>query len=245
MKREMNFYYFLTMIIFIICFTTSIILACRTIKVGKLAVTASILFYPMTYFIATLFAERYGKEKTFMMFNYAVFALIFMAIMLTITSCIPIYGAYDGLDKVFNMDYKLIFASILAFYASQFLNLKIYYYLEGYKGFKDVENRVNASIEAENTVIATGGSVVYCEEAMEHLKSIGTVVYLKLSLNALSKRLGNLKGRGVLLREGQNLTDLYEERTPLYEKYADIVIDEEGKDLEASLEILLKTLKEK
>ena len=113
------------------------------------------------------------------------------------------------------------------------------------EGFKDVENRVNASIEAENTVIATGGSVVYCEEAMEHLKSIGTVVYLKLSLNALSKRLGNLKGRGVLLREGQNLTDLYEERTPLYEKYADIVIDEEGKDLEASLEILLKTLKEK
>ena len=116
---------------------------------------------------------------------------------------------------------------------------------EGYKGFTDVENRVNASIEAENTVIATGGSVVYCEEAMEHLKSIGTVVYLKLSLNALSKRLGNLKGRGVLLREGQTLTDLYEERTPLYEKYADIVIDEEGKDLEASLEILLKTLKEK
>lgn len=116
---------------------------------------------------------------------------------------------------------------------------------EGYKGFKDVENRVNASIEAENTVIATGGSVVYCEEAMEHLKSIGTVVYLKLSLNALSKRLGNLKGRGVLLREGQTLTNLYEERTSLYEKYADIVIDEEGKDLEASLEILLKTLKEK
>ena len=116
---------------------------------------------------------------------------------------------------------------------------------EGYKGFKDVENRVNASIEAENTVIATGGSVVYCEEAMEHLKSIGTVVYLKLSLNALSKRLGNLKGRGVLLREGQNLTDLYEERTPLYEKYADNVVDQEGKDLEASLELLLETLKEK
>ena len=109
----------------------------------------------------------------------------------------------------------------------------------------DLLIRVNASIEAENTVIATGGSVVYCEEAMEHLKSIGTVVYLKLSLNALSKRLGNLKGRGVLLREGQNLTDLYEERTPLYEKYADIVIDEEGKDLEASLELLLETLKEK
>ena len=106
-----------------------------------------------------------------------------------------------------------------------------------------MENRVNASIEAEHTVIATGGSVVYCEEAMEHLKSIGTVVYLKLSLDALSKRLGNLKGRGVLLKEGQTLEGLYDERTPLYEKYADIVIDEEGKNLEASLEILLETLK--
>ena len=104
---------------------------------------------------------------------------------------------------------------------------------------------LNASIEAEETVIATGGSVVYCQEAMEHLKSVGTVVYLKLSLNSLAKRLGNLKGRGVLLREGQTLESLYEERTPLYEKYADIVVDQEGKDLEASLELLLETLKEK
>ena len=76
---------------------------------------------------------------------------------------------------------------------------------EGYEGFQNVENRVNASIEAENTVIATGGSVVYCEEAMKHLKSVGTVVYLKLSLNSLAKRLGNLKGRGVLLRKGRLL----------------------------------------
>ncbi|MBU5482158.1 shikimate kinase [Blautia sp. MSJ-19] len=116
---------------------------------------------------------------------------------------------------------------------------------EGYEGFQEVENRVNASIEAENTVIATGGSVVYCEEAMNHLKSVGTVVYLKLSLDSLSKRLGNLKGRGVLLKEGQTLEDLYEERTPLYEKYADIVVDEEGKDLEASLDDILEILKKK
>ena len=116
---------------------------------------------------------------------------------------------------------------------------------EGYRGFQEVETRVNAAIDVENTIIATGGSVVYCEEAMEHLKSIGTVVYLKLSLQALSKRLGNLKGRGVLLREGQTLADLYDERTPLYEKYADIVVDEEGKDLEASLESLLEILREK
>ena len=114
---------------------------------------------------------------------------------------------------------------------------------EGIDGFKAIENRVNASVEAENTVISTGGRVVYCDEAMQHLKSIGKVVYLKLSLKALSKRLGNLKGRGVVLKEGQTLKNLYEERIPLYEKYADIVIDEEGKDLESCLQAVLEALK--
>lgn len=114
---------------------------------------------------------------------------------------------------------------------------------EGYEGFREVENRVNASINAESTVIATGGSVIYCEEAMKHLQEIGTVVYLRLSLDSLSKRLGNLKGRGVLLKEGQTLKDLYEERGPLYEKYADIAADCEGKDLEASMDSILEILK--
>lgn len=113
---------------------------------------------------------------------------------------------------------------------------------EGVEGFKAIENRVNASIETENTVIATGGSVVYCEEAMDHLKKTGKVVYLRLSLDSLAKRLGNLEKRGVLLKEGQTLKSLYEERVPLYERYADIVIDEEGKDLEASLQAVLETL---
>ena len=81
---------------------------------------------------------------------------------------------------------------------------------EGVDGFIQIENQVNASIETDRTVIATGGSVVYGREAMEHLKKISTVVYLKLSYQALKKRLGNLKNRGVVLREGQTLRDLYE-----------------------------------
>ena len=113
---------------------------------------------------------------------------------------------------------------------------------EGPEGFKRIENRVNAAIHVTDTVIAPGGSVIYCPEAMEHLKSIGQVVYLKLSLESLSKRLGNLRGRGVLLKEGQTLADLYEERVPLYEKYADIVVDEEGKDLEESLKAVLEII---
>lgn len=113
---------------------------------------------------------------------------------------------------------------------------------KGIDGFKEVENRVNASIQAENTVIATGGSIVYCEEAMQHFQSIGKIIYLKLSYETISKRLGDLHFRGVVLKEGQNLKDLYDERIPLYEKYADFVVDEEGKDLEASLQAVLEIL---
>lgn len=113
---------------------------------------------------------------------------------------------------------------------------------EGVDGFIEIENQVNASIEAEQTVIATGGSVVYGMEAMKHLKEIATVVYLKLSYKALSKRLGDLKNRGVVLRDGQTLKDLYEERVVLYEKYADITIDEENKGIEETLQCIVKKM---
>ena len=98
----------------------------------------------------------------------------------------------------------------------------------GIDGFMKVEDQVNASIIADQTVIATGGSVVYCQEAMKHLGEIGKIVYLKVSLRVLEKRLGNLKRRGVILKKGQTLKDLYEERVPLYEKYADVIVDENG-----------------
>ena len=110
------------------------------------------------------------------------------------------------------------------------------------EGFIAIENQVNASIEANRTVIATGGSVVYGREAMEHLGEIATVIYLKLSYKALRKRLGNLKNRGVVLRDGQTLKDLYEERVVLYEKYADITIDEENKNLEETLQSIVDSL---
>lgn len=113
---------------------------------------------------------------------------------------------------------------------------------EGQAGFLKIENRVNASIDMEKTVIATGGSVVYCTEAMEHLKKIGTVVYLKLDYEILKKRLGNLRCRGVVLRKGQTLKDLYDERTPLYEKYADIVVDEKNLNIKETLQKILEKL---
>lgn len=113
---------------------------------------------------------------------------------------------------------------------------------EGTERFKEIENRVNASVHVTDTVIAPGGSVIYCDEAMKHLRSIGKVIYLKLSLESVSARLGNLQDRGVLLKEGQTLKDLYEERVPLYERYADVVVDEDGKNLEESLKAVLETI---
>ena len=99
----------------------------------------------------------------------------------------------------------------------------------GTDGFLAVENEINASLKAERSVIATGGSIIYGKEAMEHLGRIGTLVYLKLSCPAVEERLGDLTERGVAVREGQTLKDLYEERIPYYEKYAQIVIDCENK----------------
>ena len=99
---------------------------------------------------------------------------------------------------------------------------------EGTEGFIQVETRVNATLEAHHAIIATGGSVVYGKEAMEHLQEIGTVIYLEVAYPELEKRLEDIKGRGVVLRDGQTLYDLYLERTPLYEKYADIRISETG-----------------
>ncbi len=99
---------------------------------------------------------------------------------------------------------------------------------DGIEGFKKIENRINASINVNGAVIATGGSVIYCEEAMEHLKKIGTVVYIKLPYDDISRRLGNLEQRGVSIRENQSLLDLYNERSPLYERYADITVEENG-----------------
>ncbi len=95
----------------------------------------------------------------------------------------------------------------------------------GEAGFVQLENQINASIQASGSVIATGGSAVYGEEAMAHFKEIGQVIYLRLPCEELEERLGDLHKRGVVLKPGFSLRDLYEERTPLYEKYADRIID--------------------
>ncbi len=113
----------------------------------------------------------------------------------------------------------------------------------GSEGFIETENRILSCVVADRCIISTGGSAVYGEEAMEHLKKDGRVIYLKMSYEEMKRRLRNtFEKRGVVLRNGQSELDLYHERIPLYEKYADIVIDEKNHTMEETLQILLERI---
>jgi shikimate kinase len=107
---------------------------------------------------------------------------------------------------------------------------------DGLEGLLRIEEQVNSDIKVEESVIATGGSVIYGERAMEHLREIGTVVYIQLSYETIDNRLDNIKQRGVVFQEGQTLQDLYVERCPLYEKYAHIIVNAENLGMEEVME---------
>lgn len=98
----------------------------------------------------------------------------------------------------------------------------------GHEGFLKLEGDIAASLNPDNTIIAPGGSICYEDWAMRHLKAISKLVYLKISYEEMERRIGNVVERGVAIPEGYTLRDLYEERTRLYEQYADLVLDESG-----------------
>ena len=89
---------------------------------------------------------------------------------------------------------------------------------EGIEGFNAIEDKINSEIKADRTVIATGGSVIYGKNAMEHFKQIGVIVYIRMPFDGIKMRLGDLAKRGVSMKKGQTLKELYDERVPLYEK---------------------------
>lgn len=115
---------------------------------------------------------------------------------------------------------------------------------DGHEVFNEIENRVNSAIKSSKTVIATGGSVVYGVGAMEHLRSIGVIVYIKLPYEEIDKRLGNLFERGISMKEDQSLKDIYEERIPLYEAYADIIVDTSGTEIKEAAFLIKRQLEE-
>lgn len=112
----------------------------------------------------------------------------------------------------------------------------------GIEYFLDAEEQAILSLDIHATVIATGGSVIYSEKAMEHLKSIGKVVYLHLGYDTMLKRIKNITTRGVVLKTGTTLRDMYDERLPLYEKYADYVIRCDDNTVEQTVEKIVKII---
>ena len=113
---------------------------------------------------------------------------------------------------------------------------------EGLDGFLKIENKVNSSVDVRDHVISPGGSVVYCEDAMEHFKETGIIIYLKVSCDTIKSRIKDPKKRGVVLREGQTLEDLYNERSILFEKYADIIIEEDNYTIDETIESVAEAL---
>jgi shikimate kinase len=112
----------------------------------------------------------------------------------------------------------------------------------GIEGFLEIEETLISNLNIDKSVIATGGSVVYSEKGMDHLKNIGQILYLKLPFSIIEQRLDNITTRGVAMKKGQNLYKLYEERCPLYEKYADKIIEGEGLSVEEIIEQIIKVI---
>lgn len=112
----------------------------------------------------------------------------------------------------------------------------------GPEGFLELENRVCSELPVSHAVVATGGSVVYGEDAMAHLSEAGVVVYIQQNIWHLKRRLHNIRGRGVVLKDGQTFDDLYEEREDLYRKYADVIVDEHGLSVEETIRAVIQSV---
>ncbi len=116
---------------------------------------------------------------------------------------------------------------------------------KGMQGFLEIEARVVSGLRGfHRTAIATGGSVVLSEEAMSNLRRLGCIVYIKLPPEEIKRRVRNIKTRGIVMREGETLDDIYCERAPLYEKYADIAVDCSGLETEESVEAIIAAIRD-
>ena len=113
----------------------------------------------------------------------------------------------------------------------------------GIDDFLKREEQALLSINVDNTVIATGGSAIYSDAGMKHLSNNATIIYLKVSLDNLKDRLTDLKARGVVIRPGESIEQMYATRSVLYEKYADIIVEEKGTSIEDTVCLVMEQLR--
>lgn len=124
------------------------------------------------------------------------------------------------------------------------LNNRLYKIIEehGIDYFLQAENKIVSEVHADHTVIATGGSVVFGKEAMENLRQMGKVVYIKLGCDEIKRRVNNITTRGIVMKKDETIEDIYSERAPLYERYADITVDVGNTTIEEAVEKILSLL---
>ena len=114
---------------------------------------------------------------------------------------------------------------------------------QGLEEFRKIEEETLLTINEQNSLLATGGRAVYYEKAMKRFKEIGVIVYLYVSFETMLERLGDYSKRGLVMRPDQTIKDLYDERTALYEKYADVTVNCDGNDYPKYREDLFKIIK--
>ncbi|GAA3408192.1 shikimate kinase [Paenibacillus hodogayensis] len=113
---------------------------------------------------------------------------------------------------------------------------------DGIETFMEIEERIVSELQLDHCVIATGGSVVYSEKAMNALQRGGTIVYLHVPYDEIERRLLNIATRGIVIKKGKRLKDVYEERAPLYMKYSDQTVDCSDKDIELCVYEIIKNV---
>ena len=113
----------------------------------------------------------------------------------------------------------------------------------GLNYFLDIESSVGSEIVCDRVIIATGGSMIMSEKAMDNLKSLGKVIYINVPIDELKRRLGNFSDRGIAMKNGETLDDILKKRTPYYNKYADLVVDyKDGNSLEETVNDIIEHL---
>ena len=115
---------------------------------------------------------------------------------------------------------------------------------KGEEGFKKAERDSVLTLYTRNCIIATGGSMVYHDDAMQKLKQDGVVVFLDISFKNMMRRIRSFKARGVLLKDGVTPKQMYDERVALYKKYADIVIDVNRNTIDTTVSQIISHIKE-
>lgn len=113
---------------------------------------------------------------------------------------------------------------------------------EGVSKFMEIEERVVSGLGLENSIISTGGSVIYSDKAMNFLKQDGQIIYLQLPYEELERRLGDITTRGIVIKEGQSLKDVFDDRVPLYIRYSDTILDCSNKSIEDCVSELIEII---